>query len=114
MRKRLLDLAVSRGVAAAAMGAATAVLTAALAVSPANATLIDVTWTGTVINGNDARDLFGVPGSGTSHDLAGLAFSASYRFDTTLGSTVTGADFADLRGGTFNFGTFASPAGKNI
>lgn len=79
---------------------------------PAEAALVDVTWTGTVTNGNDARDLFGVPVSGGGfHDLAGQSFTATYRFDTAVGSLVSGPGFADLRGGTsFGAGTDPSPA----
>ena len=88
-----------------------AVLMTATAVTPAQAILIDVTWSGTVINGNDARNVFGVPGAGTSHDLTGFSFSATYRFDSTVGSLVTGTGSASLRGGTsFGDGSFASPA----
>lgn len=82
-----------------------------LGVMPVQAAQIDVTWTGTVSNGNDTLDLFGVPLSGGFHDLSGQSFSATFRFDTTVGDTQSGAGFADLRGGTgFGAGTTASPA----
>src|SRR5262249_41788908 len=86
------------------------IVAAALATSRVGANLIEVNWTGTVLDGNAIANVFCVPISVGFHDLTGFTFTASYRFDTTLGSLVTGTGSADLRGGSqFGAGTFASP-----
>lgn len=83
----------------------------AFAVTPAKAALIDVTWTGTVSSGDvGTAGAFGIQDQFSGNELAGQAFTATYRFDTTVGSLVTTATSADLRGGSqFGAGTFASP-----
>lgn len=91
---------------------AAAALSAAATVAPANAALIDVTWTGTVSSGNvGTAGAFGIQDQFAGNELAGLAFTAVYRFDTTIGSLAQGAGFADLRGGSgFGDGSLPSPA----
>lgn len=84
---------------------ATGALAMATIATPAKATLIDVTWIGTVSSGNvGTAGAFGVQDTFAGNELAGLSFTATYRFDTTIGSLVTGPGSADLRGGD-NFGT---------
>jgi len=86
-----------------------AFLAVSTTVAPANAALIDVTWTGTVSSGNvGTAGAFGIADTFGGNELAGQAFTATYRFDTTIGSLVQGAGFADLRGGT-NFGDGSLP-----
>lgn len=90
---------------------AAALLAATGAAAPATAALIDVTWTGTVSSGDVGEaGAFGVSNTFGGNELAGLSFTAKYRFDTTTGSLVQGAGFANLTGGsTFGDGSFASP-----
>lgn len=90
---------------------AAAALAVAAAGAPAKAALVDVTWTGTVSSGNvGTAGAFGIQDTFAGNELAGQAFSAFFRFDTTIGSLVQGAGFADLRGGTnFGDGSFAPP-----
>ena len=76
-----------------------AVLAGLVITAPAEATTITVTWTGTVLGGNDPGNVFGVPLTGGIHDLAGQSFSAMYRIDSNIGSLVSGPGFYDLRGG---------------
>jgi hypothetical protein len=91
---------------------AAAAVAVAFAVAPAKAALIDVTWTGSVISGNvGAAGAFGIQDQFAGNELAGQAFTATYRFDTTIGSLVQGAGFADLRGGSgFGDGSLPGPA----
>lgn len=91
---------------------AAAALAAICGARPANAALIDVTWTGTVSSGNvGTAGAFGIQDTFQGNELAGQAFTATYRFDTTIGSLVQGAGFADLRGGTgFGDGSLPGPA----
>lgn len=91
---------------------AAAVLATICGSRPASAALIDVTWTGTVSSGNvGAAGAFGIQDTFQGNELAGQAFTASFRFDTTIGSLVQGAGFADLRGGTgFGDGSLPGPA----
>ena len=78
--------------------------------APVNATIINITWTGTVAEGNDPSNTFGVPISNRIHDLAGQSFTALFRIDSSIGSLVSGANFYDLRGGTqFGAGNLPSP-----
>ncbi len=93
MAKRFLAF----GVAALALGA----LSAQAAVV--------VTWTGTVFDGNDPADYFGVgPNANPLGNLQGQAFTAQFTIDPTVGSVTSAADYFDVRGGTFT-GAFASP-----
>lgn len=93
MANRFLTL----GVAALALGA----LSAQAAVV--------VTWTGTVSDGNDTADYFGVgPNANPLGNLQGQSFTAQFTIDPTIGSVTTAADYLDVRGGTFT-GAFASP-----
>lgn len=91
---------------------AVAVLTASCVAAQADAALIDVTWTGTVNSGNvGAAGAFGIQDTFQGNELAGQAFTAKFRFDTTVGSLVQGAGFADLRGGAgFGDGSLPGPA----
>lgn len=71
----------------------------------AHAALIDITWTGTIIDGNDPLGLFGAPGL-----LNGAAYTSTYRYDTSIGFSTAFGTIEDVRGGTFNFGPVATPA----
>ncbi|MBS1825046.1 MAG: PEP-CTERM sorting domain-containing protein [Acidobacteria bacterium] len=80
----------------------------ALAALPAQANVV-VTWTGTVFDGNDPADYFGVgPNANPLGNLQGQAFTAQFTIDPTVGSITTAPDYFDVRGGTFT-GAFASP-----
>lgn len=90
----------------------TAILALATMVSAtsANATLVDVTWTGTISGGNDRTGIFGGT-RGEDFNLAGFDYTAVYRFDTDLGSFTGDATHQILVGGTsFGDGTVVSPA----
>src|SRR5882724_7445115 len=77
--------------------AATLAMAASLAVS-AQASSIQVVWTGTVLNGNDVAGTFGL---GTNHDLTGQNFTATYLIDTSLPSfQQLSPGFASFTGGT--------------
>ena len=68
------------------LGTAVAVATAASG-SAASAAIFTATYTGTVSSGYDQTGEFGTAGA----DLAGLEFTSTYRFDTSLGvDDVTG------------------------
>ena len=99
--KRITRLSVCALAALAAVGAALR----------AEAALIDVTWTGAVIDGTDHANVFDTPIVERDRPLNGKSFTAVFRFDTTVGSLVQGAGFADLRGGTqFGDGSLPGPA----
>jgi hypothetical protein len=62
---------------------------AALAVAaglcgPASATIVNAEWTGTITAGFDALGIFGAVGA----DVSGLAFTADFLYDTSLGTTL--------------------------
>ena len=72
------------------LGSAMAALIAILGfVSPASATLVSVTVSGTVVHGYDQTGVFGPAGT----DLTGDSYVAHYVFDTTLGQTQYGPDY---------------------
>jgi hypothetical protein len=59
-------------------------------ISQASATIVDVTYTGIMTGGFDNAGVFGfAPGQ----DLTGLAYTASYTFDTNLGTDTTAHPF---------------------
>jgi hypothetical protein len=77
----------------------------------ANATLIDVVWEGTVIDGYDTTGIFGGT-RGEKLNLDGLSYVAAFRFDTDLGDYVLGGSaYERLVGGAFyGDGSFPGPA----
>lgn len=79
----------------------------------AQATPVVVTWTGTA-TGVDKLDVFGLgAGSGGAPDssFTGVAYTATYRFDTDLGNLTFDSYFQALRGGTYYLPlVFESPA----
>ena len=77
------------------LGAA-AVLAALGLASPASATLVDVTYWGTVFAGYDQTGVFGSPGA----DLTGNSYVAHYVFDTTQGFTYSSPTQNYVIGGT--------------
>ncbi|MBL8220016.1 MAG: PEP-CTERM sorting domain-containing protein [Bryobacterales bacterium] len=80
----------------------------ALGALPSRADVV-VTWTGTVFDGNDPADYFGVgPNANPLGNLQGQAFTARFQIDPTVGSVISTPDFLDVRGGTFT-GAFPSP-----
>jgi hypothetical protein len=69
-----------------ATSAVAAALLALFGASPASATIVQVTYTGTLSSGFDTSGVFGPPGT----DLTNDPYTASYLFDTTFaGSTPT-------------------------
>lgn len=87
-----------------------AVFAGLILAAPVHATIINITWTGTIAQGNDTSNTFGVPLQNGFRDLAGQSFTALFRVDSTVGSLVSGANFYDLRGGTqFGAGNLPSP-----
>ena len=73
-----------------------------VAAGPAQATLVDVVWTGrTAFDANDPGGVFGAPGL-----IGNLTYSATIRFDTAVGfsNPFGNPNSENLRGGTFNFG----------
>jgi hypothetical protein len=76
--------------------AATTALASFGGLTPASATIVDVTYTGGVSSGRDTDGLFGPPGT----DLTGDPFKAFFVFDTTLGSTTTSPTENQALGGT--------------
>jgi hypothetical protein len=91
MRKTMKSLLAALGMAAAALFGA-----------PAHAVLVQQTYTGSVVSGDDFEGAFGAAGA----DLAGQPFIAVFTFDTTRGNTTTGpissgsGTFVQLAGGT--------------
>lgn len=80
----------------------------ALSALPSHAA-VTVTWTGTVFDGNDPANIFGVgPNNNPLGNLQGQAFSAQFRIDPAVGQVTTAADYLDVRGGTFT-GAFPTP-----
>lgn len=73
---------------------------ASFAVSQANAAIVDIVWTGTVLDGTDTLGLFGAAGA----SLADVSYSANYRFDTSTTDPAQPGE-EDTRGGAFNSGT---------
>jgi hypothetical protein len=63
---------------------------------PASATIIEVTYTGTVSYGFDSTGVFGSPNT----DLGGDAYKATYLFDTTLGYTLSNPAYNYALGGS--------------
>jgi hypothetical protein len=72
----------------------------ALTAGTAQAKIVTVTWTGLVADGIDVDGSFGDQGA----DLAGLGFTAVYRFDTSLGGQTADASSTDVQGGS-RYGT---------
>lgn len=72
--------------------------------APASATVITVTYSGTIVSGTDQAGLFGTAGA----DLSGQKYSARYVFNTKLGTQESSAALNRLFGGNA-FGT-TSPA----
>ena len=76
-----------------------AAIAAVLMCGTANAAIVDVTWTGRILGGSDTIGLFGMAGA----DRTGFAYTAVYRFDTSInfasdpifGQRVTGGPAAD-------------------
>lgn len=67
-----------------------------LSAAPAQAALVDLTWSGTA-TGNDGLGLFGAPAF-----LTGVAYTATYRFDTTVGFSQNNTNGSDqVEGGSF-------------
>jgi hypothetical protein len=67
-----------------------------LSATSAQAALVDLTWSGTA-TGNDGLGLFGAPAF-----LTGVAYTATYRFDTTVGFSQNNTDGVDqVVGGSF-------------
>jgi hypothetical protein len=75
-----------------------------VAVTPASAAIVEVTYSGIIRSGSDMTGIFGAPGA----DLSGDPYSTVYLFDTTLGTTTTNAAEIAIFGGAV-FGT-ASPS----
>lgn len=86
----------------------TLALAATVVAAVANATLVDVTWTGMIWSGNDRTGIFGGV-RGEDFNLAGFEYTAVHRFDTDLGSFTGDATREEVVGGT-SYGTIASPA----
>jgi hypothetical protein len=64
----------------------------------ASAALVDLTWTGTTLLGNDGIGLFGPVGT----IPAGTAYTAKYRFDTSISFFENGTNGSqEVSGGTF-------------
>lgn len=84
-------------------------LALAVAILPAgilNAANITVTWTGTVSDGTDQSDTFGL---GAGSNLSGQNFTATFVVDPTIGFIQTNANMFDTRGGTDVVGFLTSP-----
>jgi hypothetical protein len=77
-------------------GLATATLALFGVVSPASATIVQVTYTGLVSVGYDYTGVFGAPNT----DLTGEPYVTRYLFDTTLGSTLSSPTSNYAIGGT--------------
>ncbi len=76
----------------------------------ARAELIDVTWEGTIRDGNDQTGIFGGT-RGVKLFLDGYAYVATYRFDTTLGHFNAGdGTYQQLVGGTSYGAGVSGPA----
>jgi hypothetical protein len=74
--------------------------------SPASATMVRVTYTGTVSSGYDyAGGVFGPPNT----SLTGDPYTASYLFDTTLGITLSSPNLNYAYGGSA-YGAVPSPS----
>lgn len=65
---------------------ATLAMAIALGAAPAQALVVQQTYTGSVVSGADVQGLFGVAGA----DLAGQAFTAVFTVDLSRGNTSTG------------------------
>ena len=91
------------------LGSAMAALIAILGfVSPASATLVDVTYWGTVHSGYDKTGVFGPAGA----DLSGDSYVANYVFNTALGIITNEPGWQGAQGGSFFSPT--NPAGPNF
>lgn len=72
------------------------VATLGLAVAPAHAALVDLTWSGAA-TGNDGLGLFGAPVF-----LTRMGYTATYRFDTTVGFSANASNGSNqVEGGSF-------------
>ena len=84
---------------AAAMGAC----------ASASATIVNAEWTGTITSGFDSGGIFGPVGA----DVSGLAFTANFLYDTSLGTTVSSSPTGtNLEGGTGTASGGQSPISK--
>jgi hypothetical protein len=84
----------------------TTLMALALAGGPASAAIMKATFTGTVTFGPDPEGLFGPPGG----SLTGKSAMAVFRYDTTLGSFVSGPGNTNLVGGP----TFGVPTNESL
>jgi len=67
-----------------------------LALTEANAALVTITATGTVVSGTDTTGVFGSIGA----DLANDVFSMTFHFDTDVGVIINSSTRLDLGGGS--------------
>ena len=67
--------------------------------TPASATIVDVTYTGTVSSGGDSIGVFGLGPDLT--DLTGFSFVSHYTFDTSVGIIVTSPTLNENQGGSY-------------
>jgi hypothetical protein len=74
--------------------------------TPASAVVMMATFTGTVASGLDQTNFFGL---GTNGDLGGEAFTAIFRYDTTISQRQVTSTYDRLTGGPFFGGGFLSP-----
>ena len=65
--------------------------------APAEASVVDVTITGTLTDGYDQTGLFVAPGG----DLTGQGFTARFRFDTSIGLAINAGFYDDVHGGDY-------------
>jgi hypothetical protein len=77
------------------LGLAVAAMLCVVSAAPAEATVVYVTYTGTISSGSDSGGVFGQAGS-----LSGESFTASYVFDTGIGNTATSPTENFVFGGT--------------
>ena len=77
--------------------ASVAMLGLACAAAPAQASIVQVTITGTLTDGYDQTGLFVAPGGG----LAGQSFTARFRFDTSIGVATDVGYYNDVHGGDY-------------
>lgn len=77
-----------------------------LSVGSLSANNIKIEWTGTVKDGMDRANIFGL---GTNGDLTGKDFKAEFIVDPTLGFVQSYANYFATEGGTGVFGQPASP-----
>lgn len=96
MRRKIAGLTVVSGMLALA--------------APAQAALVSIVYTGTVSRSQDQYGYFGTAGVNT---LVGDSYTASYIFDTSLGSTFSSAKNSSVAGGT-SIGNISPLVSANI